>query len=520
MQRSFCLVVVLLILVGVHSLDALSQSKKGSPISKSSKTISTAIAPKVIQDTSALRVAESNQNLTLLISGGVVAVLLVGMTMLVVLQHHYRQRMSNRLQGTISELSQYKERFKDVIDREARMTELDQQIQEMTQSYAKNKEVYDRLRNETAILEETVELHEAGIYKPHFPFDSSEMYKAKLEENYEKQRTLVKEGRAIRVDKSWTVSGSKSEGDKMVRKYSKLMLRAFNGECESFVARVRWNNVKTMEERIRKAFEAVNQSGTSLGIEITNDYVSEKLAELWLTHEYEQKKYEEKEEQRRIQEEMREEEKAQREIEQAKKEAEDEENRYQKALENARSEMENVKGAELTALSEKIKELEQRLREAQEMKQRVISRAQMTKSGHVYVISNIGSFGANVFKIGMTRRLDPMDRVKELGDASVPFAFDVHAMVYSENAPELEYKLHQQFDKRRLNLVNERKEFFEVTLPELAAFAQENNTHIEFTQVAEAREYRESVALREAQSKVGQSHSPQLESFPQVLGQM
>jgi len=122
--------------------------------------------------------------------------------------------------------------------------------------------------------------------------------------------------------------------------------------------------------------------------------------------------------------------------------------------------------------------------------------AQQTKSGHVYVISNIGSFGDNVYKIGMTRRLEPLDRVKELGDASVPFIFDVHAMIYSDDAPALENSLHKLFDSQRVNLVNSRKEFFKVTLEEIELQAKKTSSSVEFIKTAEAKDYNESKAIR------------------------
>jgi hypothetical protein len=119
----------------------------------------------------------------------------------------------------------------------------------------------------------------------------------------------------------------------------------------------------------------------------------------------------------------------------------------------------------------------------------------MTRSGHVYVISNIGSFGENVYKIGMTRRLDPMERIHELSDASVPFSFDVHAVVFSDDAPSLENELHRRFDPHRLNLVNTRKEFFCVTLEEIADVVREKHADILITKVAEARDYRKTAAV-------------------------
>ena len=129
-----------------------------------------------------------------------------------------------------------------------------------------------------------------------------------------------------------------------------------------------------------------------------------------------------------------------------------------------------------------------------------MSRAELTRSGHVYVVSNIGSFGENVYKIGLTRRLEPEDRIRELGDASVPFPFDIHAMVFSEDAPGLEQTLHREFDDRRVNLVNTRKEFFAVSLPEIESAAQEHGT-VEFTLAADAEQYRKTLALREAKRR-------------------
>jgi multidrug efflux pump subunit AcrA (membrane-fusion protein) len=269
-----------------------------------------------------------------------------------------------------------------------------------------------------------------------------------------------------------------------------------------------------MEERIRKAFEAINNLGTVLKVSITSQYLRLKLDELRLTHEYEEKRHEEQEEQRRIREQMREEEKAQREIEKAREEAEREEARSEKALEKARAEAAKATGEQLQMLNEKIRLLEGQLEEAHNQKDRAISRAQLTKSGHVYVISNIGSFGENVYKVGMTRRWDPQERIKELGDASVPFPFDVHAMIYSENAPELEATLQVLFNEKRVNQSNTRKEFFEVALEEIERIAVERGLKVEFTKLAEAKEYRETIALRQQKSA---PVAAEVDKFPATL---
>jgi len=340
-----------------------------------------------------------------------------------------------------------------------------------------------------------LEMTEFGVYKPHFDFGSSEQYQAKLEEIVEKQKQLIKDRFAIVCHQEWTVEGSRTKGQKMVNENMKLMLRAFNGECDTSVLKVRWNNVSNLEERIKRAYEVINKLGTSHDIVITNNYLNLRIDELHLAHEYQEKLYQEKEEQRRIIEQMREEEKVRAEIEKAKKEAEDDESRYQKALERAKSELEKTKGKELDDLKDKITLLQEQLKVAQEKKERAISRAEMTRAGHVYILSNIGSFGEDVYKIGMTRRLEPIDRVKELSDASVPFAFDVHAMIYSEDAPALENELQKAFDQKRVNMVNNRKEFFKVALKEIEDIAKTRKSDIEFMKIAEAREFRETQAL-------------------------
>ena len=284
----------------------------------------------------------------------------------------------------------------------------------------------------------------------------------------------------------------------MTKHYSKLMLRAFNGESDSAILKVRWNNINAMRDRIEKAFMAINKLGEIHEIRISDAYLKLLLEELDLTFEQEEKLQEEKEEQRRIREQIREEEKVQEEIERAKREAEDDESRYKEALDKARAESEMAKGAELRGLNERIALLEKDLLEAQVRKERAISRAQLTKAGNVYIISNIGSFGENIFKIGMTRREDPLDRIKELGDASVPFEFDIHAMIPSDNAPELENILQVHFESKRVNMVNPRKEFFSVFIDEIEQVCREKKLNIKLTKLAEARQYRETLSKRKS----------------------
>lgn len=367
-----------------------------------------------------------------------------------------------------------------------------------------------KLREEMKALDEEANLQSFGFYKPHYDFASSERYQAKLDEVRERQKQMIKDKTAAVCRIEWTVNGSRAEGRKQINQTLRLILRAFNGECDAAVAKVRYNNAHVMEARIRKAHEALNGMVEVQQCRIAPAYLKLKLQELRLVHEHQEKVQEEKEEQRRIREQMREEEVALRELEKAKLDAEKEERRYAEALRKATEEAERAVGAKQQKLLGQIEELQRWLEEAQANKERAISRAQMTRSGHVYVISNVGSFGEDVYKIGMTRRLDPLERVRELGDASVPFQFDVHAVIYSDDAPALENALHHAFNDRRVNRVNERKEFFRVGIDQIAGAVRKHHGEIEITRAAEAVEYRKTLAMSH-----GIPPAPDVEVFTQ-----
>ncbi|STH95989.1 Chromosome segregation ATPase from phage origin, putative coiled-coil [Citrobacter braakii] len=240
----------------------------------------------------------------------------------------------------------------------------------------------------------------------------------------------------------------------------------------------------------------MNYNGSAFrSAKITDIYLQARLNELKWGVAVNEIMLEEKEEQRRIKEQLREEEKARREYEKAIKEAEKEEKAIQQAIDKATKELMLAGEEQRIALEQKLAELQIKYEEAEAKNQRAISMAQQTRSGHVYVISNIGSFGENVYKIGMTRRLEPLDRVRELGDASVPFSFDVHAMIYSDDAPSLENHLHKVFNDKQVNKVNSRKEFFNVGIKDIKSTIKEMSIDAHWTMFAEAKEYRESIAI-------------------------
>jgi Domain of unknown function (DUF4041)/Meiotically up-regulated gene 113 len=422
----------------------------------------------------------------------------------------------------IKEYEQDLDRYSEIQNIETEITNLKENQKKELQEIEKNKqktideefkirESIDMLKNQKASLENDLEglkkainlynddisVMEFGIYKPKNQFDRSEQYKYEQTKIIDKQKAIVLDDKAIFYPDNWTINGSLSEGKKATKKQSKLALRAFNGECDALISNVKWNNVEQSKVKIDKSFETINKLCESYGVRISLQYKDLKTQQLTLEYEYQLKKQEEKEEARAIAEEIREEEKAKREIEQAQRDAQKEEDMYQKALDKARQEMDQATGEKQQKLLSQISELENKLLEAQTKKERALSMAQQTKRGHVYIISNIGSFGEDVYKIGMTRRLEPTDRVKELSSASVPFQFDVHSIIYSENAPALESDLHKHFAKQKLNLVNQRKEFFKVKIDDIEIKLKDMGISADFVREPEAQQYKETLVMLE-----------------------
>ena len=273
---------------------------------------------------------------------------------------------------------------------------------------------------------------------------------------------------------------------------------AFNGKVDSILSKVKHDNYGILEQKIKDAYQMVNKNGAPFrNAHILPSYLEARLDELkWATIAQELRK-KAADEQRELREKMREEEKARREFERAQKEAAKEEAMLQKALEKAKAMLASANEAQRAQYEAQIADYAERLKAAEEKNQRALSMAQQTKRGTVYVISNIGSFGENVYKVGMTRRLDPIDRIRELGDASVPFPFDVHAFIESDDAPALETSLHHDLALAQMNKVNPRKEFFRADLSVIKQLVESKGLEANWTMAAQAAEYRESIAIEE-----------------------
>jgi hypothetical protein len=361
---------------------------------------------------------------------------------------------------------------------------LEANLVELRKTYVEKRAILQKLEAQVAVYDERLSFAELGVYEPHFDFSDSETYKTAISAVRERQKDMVSSKTATICPADWTVDGSKSKGQAMVNRQTRLTMRAFNNECEAAIANTRWNNVNAMEKRIQTAAKQINSANESMRLTISDKYVALKLEELYLTHEYRERLKAEKEERAEMARAEREEKKLIAEAEAAERE----ELRFQQLLEKARSEA-GVDEA-------KIAELQAALDDAHAKTERARAMAEMTKSGYVYVISNIGSFGEDVVKIGLTRRLDPEDRVRELGDASVPFSFDTHAMIYSEEAPALEAALHREFADRRVNDANLRKEFFRVSLDEVEAAVERLAPSASFFKDRQAQEWHETLARR------------------------
>ncbi len=285
----------------------------------------------------------------------------------------------------------------------------------------------------------------------------------------------------------------------MINDYSKLIVRAFNNECDVTIDGVRFSNVDSCRKRIRKSYDVLNKLGARMSIAITREYLDLKIDELELCHEYQIMKQEEKEILRKERERLREAAKVAREIEERRQTLLKEEKHFQKAKTDLEQRLSRSSSDTEKALCEKeIAAIEAKLSEVTARQKEIDYREANARAGYVYIISNIGAFGENIFKIGVTRRLDPQERIDELGDASVPFDFDVHALVFSDDAYTLETELHRHFSNLRINRVNTRKEFFKATAEELeTVLVHHFQKPVDFVKLAEAAEYRQTLKLIE-----------------------
>ncbi|MFC6182023.1 DUF4041 domain-containing protein [Lactiplantibacillus daowaiensis] len=373
-----------------------------------------------------------------------------------------------------------------------------QQINQLNAQIMQLKDKLNGIKADISQLSPELEMSAYGFYQPQYDFATSLGYKEKLQTIRDQQKAMIKAKHAVSFNSNWQVNGSDTEGRKMNRNNIKAILRSFNNECTDAINKVSYSNFERIQTRIERSFEQHNKMYRVVQIEMQRRYLQLKLQELHLAFEYRQKVQAEKEQLREERAREREEKALQREIKAQHKMIDKEINHYTKAIEEL--ETRQVASENDQSLRKEIEALKAKLADYHTKKAAVDYRESNATAGYVYIISNIGSFGKNIYKIGVTRRLDPMDRINELGSASVPFKFDVHAIIFSENAYALESELHNRFAKDRINMVNNRKEYFHITIDAIETELKKyKNITVDFREVPEAEEYRESLALTKAE---------------------
>jgi hypothetical protein len=353
------------------------------------------------------------------------------------------------------------------------------------------------LRATIVRTEETALLQEAGVYAYRHPLSDAVAYQQALAgiELRVKEMTR-KDGGAVLATTSWTVNGSVTEGRAMVRDFSKLLLRAFNAEADNLVRGLKPYRLTSALERLDKVATTIEKLGKTMAIRISPDYLLLRKRELEMTADFLQKQAEEKEAERVERERLREERKVQQEMERERARLEKERQHYENALQALLKKGDDA-GAE--RLQAQLADVDRAIAD-------VDYRAANIRAGYVYVISNIGSFGERMVKVGLTRRLDPQDRIRELSDASVPFNFDTHALFFSKDAVGIEQALHARLAAARVNVVNRRREFFRASPVEVKALLAElAGELLEFQEVPEALQYRQCLSQAASAQAAGVS---------------
>lgn len=386
----------------------------------------------------------------------------------------------------LAKLEQQIKKGKEVISLD---TELAQKRNELAQ-----------LNEEIAVANGNLNLQEFGFFERQYSFSDSTKYKDKLDSLRMQQKSMVKNGNAGRIITPMLLDNSKSKGKAMQNQLIKAALRGFNGEADALLVKVSVVNVDNKIKALRKVFEQLNKMYSRNLIEITYPYLDLKIEELRLAAEYELQKQEEKELLREQREKEREDKKLQAEIKAKRKQLEKDRDHFKNMVAKVTELLKEAKNDEVDELKRQLAEYQDKLSELDEIEEDIDYREGHATAGYVYVISNIGSFGEDVYKIGVTRRLEPLERIRELSSASVPFQFDVHALIFSEEAFALETELHNQLANYKVNKVNGRKEYFKVSFEEIRnILATHKELTVELNEDAEAFEYRQTKAIEDKQ---------------------
>lgn len=356
----------------------------------------------------------------------------------------------------------------------------------------------NEIRKEIALVEETLDMQEYGLYEPKYNFINSTAYKERLDAVRKQQKQMIKDKTAAVGTREWSINGDTRQGKAFINTNIKQILRSFNNETEVIINKVKHSNVESSKKRIQKSFDQLNRLYEREYVSLTKSYLNLKVDEMNIAYEYEVKKQEEKELLREEREREREEKKLQKKLEKEKNKFNRENDKLQKEINKVRDELTTAADKEKAKLEKEIKELKEALNRNNEEIGKIDEWRETPGAGYVYIISNIGSFGKNVFKIGVTRRDNPDERIRELSSASVPFRYDTHVFIFSKDAFALEKELHDRFNDSRVNKVNRRKEFFNITIDDVKQIVEENKADIHsFVEHPDAEEYYDTLKIEE-----------------------
>jgi hypothetical protein len=327
-------------------------------------------------------------------------------------------------------------------------------------------------------------------------------YKEKLNNVRDKQKQLMKNKKAAICETTWTINGDKKQGQAFAKANVDQILLNFNLECQMITSKVSTTNINKSTEKIKKFYNKLNKLNKKNNVKITENYLNLKLEELNIAYEYELKKQEEKEILREEREKEKEEKKIQKQLDKEKNKFEKENKKIDEDINKKEQEIEKTtSNEEKQKLEQEIKELKEALTKNNQEIENIKEKKEQTGAGYVYIISNIGSFGEDIYKIGVTRRDEPQDRINELSNASVPFKYDTHAFIFSKDAYGLEKAIHDKFDHKRVNKVNKRKEFFNINMDEVKKIVEKHKSEVHsFKETPEAQEYHDSIKIKKQQT--------------------
>ncbi|HEO7072660.1 TPA: DUF4041 domain-containing protein, partial [Streptococcus agalactiae] len=396
------------------------------------------------------------------------------------------------LEAKISSLESKLKDKQSILDDLTRQIKVAKDILKLDDELKKRQSELKALQKEVIVLNDDLDLQEYGFFERKYKFSDSTKYKEELETLRKRQKQLVKDKKAGVIVRPMLLDNSKSKGRAMQNQLIKAMIRGFNGEVDAHLVKVTATNLSKKVDAVVKSFNQLNKMYSRNLVCLSNDYLELKISELQLAVEYELQKLEEKELLREQRAKEREDKKLQAELAAKRKQIEKDRKHFKQMLDNVEELLKTANEEEKEKLNLQLAEYQDKLSELDELEEDIDYREGHATAGYVYIISNIGAFGEDVYKIGVTRRLDPMERIRELGSASVPFQFDVHALIFSEEAFSLEKELHNRFEKNKINKVNGRKEYFKVPFSDIKAVLEEHKElAIELTEKAEAFEYRQ-----------------------------